>query len=92
MSRGCKFLERVRSVMSENRGADAGGVVSHEIAVRCVADDCDFELQAGVFDASTVDAFLPSVRDWDTCPACGDHVEEWTPEFAGAAAGRPTDW
>lgn len=78
--------------MSGNRGVDTGGAVVREIAVGCVADDCDFELQAGVFDASTVDGFLPSIRQWDACPDCGDRLEEWTPEFASAAAGRPTDW
>jgi hypothetical protein len=79
--------------MSENRGSDTGGLVSREVAVSCVAEDCTFELQIGVFEGTTtVESLLPSLRDRDDCPACGDRLEERTPEFAGAAPGRPAEW
>ena len=79
--------------MSENRGSDAGVGVATEVAVRCVAEDCSFEFQIGIFDgATTLDALFPSLRGDDDCPACGDRLEERTPEYAGAALGRPSDW
>jgi len=79
--------------MSENRGSDTGGVVSHEVAVRCVAEDCSFELQIVVFDgAPAVESLFPSLCSRDDCPACGDRLEELTPDFASAAPGRPADW
>jgi hypothetical protein len=77
--------------MRENRGADSGGAVATEIAVRCVADDCDFGFQLGVFEGAG-ETLLPTVRNHEDCPACGATVEQWTPEFLSAAPGRPTDW
>lgn len=71
-----------------------GGVVSQVVGIRCeeYPDECQFAMQAGVFDgAAGVDLF-PSIRSRETCPSCGGGVEDWEPEFESSVPGRPTEW
>ena len=80
--------------MSENGGRKSNGVVSRVVGIRCeeYPDDCQFAMQAGVFDATSGVDLFPSMSAHDTCPSCGGGVEDWDPEFEGLAPGRPAEW